>query len=60
MSRWTAIGEQCGQLRADSSVTVSFPGDVYAVPEGQVVGLWDGDMCLGSGVISGTRTSDEE
>lgn len=56
---WTGTGEYVRSCKADPSVRVTFPEPVTAVAEGQVVGLWDGDMCLGSGIIEGTRTKAE-
>lgn len=39
-----------------SGIRVMFPRPIPAVATGQVVGLWDGDKCLGSGVIDGCVT----
>ncbi|BEI88872.1 uncharacterized protein CcaverHIS019_0202340 [Cutaneotrichosporon cavernicola] len=45
-------------MRVDGSrIYVTFPDPVRAVPLGQVAALWDGDKCLGSGVIHGTHLS---
>lgn len=41
----------------DGRVRVDFEQPVGAVAEGQIVGVWDGDRCLGSGVIEETKTS---
>lgn len=38
-------------------VKVAFETPVGAVAEGQIVGVWKGSQCLGSGVISETKTS---
>lgn len=40
----------------DEGYVVEFPEPVLAVAPGQVLGLWKGDWCLGSGVIQSVDT----
>lgn len=47
-----------GQVSTEGGrVRVDFNKPVGAVAEGQIVGVWEGDRCLGSGVIEETKTS---
>ncbi|EJT50951.1 tRNA (5-methylaminomethyl-2-thiouridylate)-methyltransferase [Trichosporon asahii var. asahii CBS 2479] len=46
-----------GRVSVEGRVRVDFDKPVGAVAEGQIVGVWDGDRCLGSGVIEETKTS---
>ena len=47
---------ECVVSRGESGYVVEFQEPVLAVAPGQVLGLWKGDWCLGSGVIEGVET----
>lgn len=47
-----------GRVSVDGGrVSVDFEAPVGAVAPGQIVGVWDGNRCLGSGTIEETKTS---
>lgn len=48
-----------GDRKRGDQVQVSFPDPISAVAAGQIVGIWNGDQCLGSGTIERTQCADE-
>ncbi|WFD08440.1 tRNA-5-taurinomethyluridine 2-sulfurtransferase [Malassezia vespertilionis] len=54
--RYRQAAETCKVYAAGHGVRVEFATPVLAVAPGQVVALYDGDLCLGSGVIGRVDT----